>query len=158
MFMKTISASRCPSGPRVGSEYGFTLIELMIVVAIMGILAAIALPGYKGYVERGDRASARAGLLAAQQFMERFYVTNDRFDQDKSGTAVALPSRLQSVPVESPKYNISISASTTNSYTLQAAPINTVAKCGYLTLDNTGVKGVEIPASATASDIADCWK
>jgi type IV pilus assembly protein PilE len=140
---------------------GFTLIEVMITVAIVGILTAIALPSYKSYVERGDRASARAGLMEAQQFMERFYSTNDRYDQDKAGNAVALPARLQSVPAESPKYTISIPtdpAPTVNSYTLVAAPINAVSKCGNLTLDNTGLKGISVPSTPSTQDIANCWK
>ena len=50
---------------------GFTLIELMIVVAVVGILTAVAYPSYAEYVRRGHRADAKAGLLQAQQWMER---------------------------------------------------------------------------------------
>jgi type IV pilus assembly protein PilE len=140
---------------------GFTLIEVMIVVAIVGILSAIALPSYRSYVERGDRASARAALLDAQQFMERFYVANDSYSTDKGGNAVALPARLASgVPTDSPRYTLGVAAaaSTPNQFTLTATPLQTVSKCGNLTLEHTGVKGISTPASATSAQIAECWK
>jgi type IV pilus assembly protein PilE len=132
---------------------GFTLIEVMITVAIIAILASIALPSYSEYIAKGNRASARASLLEAQQFMERFYAVNDAYNMDKAGGAVALPLSLRTSPVESPKYNISISASASNSYTLTATPIGT-DKCENLTLSNTGVKG----RSGTALSVSDCWK
>jgi type IV pilus assembly protein PilE len=133
---------------------GFTLIELMIVVAIVGILAAIALPSYTEYIKRGDRSSARTALLDAQQFMERFYAANSRYTTDEAGTTGAtLPARLQAVPNETPKYDLAVSASTVNSYTLTATPRRT-DKCGNLTLTNTGVKG----RSETGPSIQECWK
>ena len=58
------------------SVRGFTLIELMIVVAIIAVLASVAYPSYKEYVARSRRAEARAVLVAAQQWMERFYTEN----------------------------------------------------------------------------------
>ena len=128
---------------------GFTLIELMIVVAIIGILAAVALPSYRESVRRGDRASARAAMLEAQQFMERFYATNDKY------TSAVLPNRLLAVPAESVKYNLTVT-STVNTYTVTAAPVSTDAKCGDLKLNNLGQRWA-LGTTATAT-VSTCWK
>jgi type IV pilus assembly protein PilE len=131
---------------------GFTLIELMIVVAIVGILAAVALPSYTQYVQRGDRASARAAMLEAQQFMERYYATSNTF------VGAVLPARFSAVPVEAPKYNIAVGNLAAGRFTLTATPIGVVSKCGNLTLTHTGVKGISVPATPTAADISECWR
>jgi len=129
---------------------GFTLIELMIVIAIIGILAAIALPSYREYLKRGDRASARSALLEAQQFMERYYAANDRYVSAAS-VSPTLPVRIATVPTESPKYTLSVS-STTNTYTVTAAPIST-DKCANLTVTHTGARG-----TSSGLTVQECWK
>ncbi|MBA3058929.1 MAG: type IV pilin protein [Gammaproteobacteria bacterium] len=135
-------------------QSGFTLIELMIVVAIVGILSAVAYPSYTESVRRGDRSAARAALLEAQQFMERYYAANSRYSTAADGTgSPTLPPRLQAVPEGSPKYDLTVSAVTLNSYTLTADP-RAADKCENLTLTNTGVKG----RSATVPTIPECWK
>ena len=133
---------------------GFTLIELMIVVAIVGILSAVAYPSYTEYIRRGSRSEATAALMEAQQFMERYYGANNRYSTAANGNP-ALPARLQNIPASSTRYTLSVAA-TVNSYTLTATPLGSMLadKCGSLTITNTGVKG----RSATAPTVAECWR
>ena len=136
---------------------GFTLIEVMIVVAIVGILAAVALPSYREHFAHSRRIDAQSSLLETAQFMERFYTANGRYDQDTGGTAVALPAALTTTPPAATgtrvTYNVSLQAIAPQTYTLRAVPANvqTGDRCGTLTLASTGARGAGGP-------VQDCWR
>ena len=134
------------------SQAGFTLIELMIVVAIIGILAAVAVPSYNSYIQRGHRASAKAALLDGAQFMERYRTANFKY-VDGSNAAPALPASVSTAPKEGVKrYDITVSAADATSFTLTATPSGwTDTVCGNLTLSNLGEKGQSVGTAA------ECW-
>lgn len=120
---------------------GFTLIELMIVIAIVGILAGVAYPSYQASMQKSRRADAQADLMELSSFMERFFTVNNRYDQDTSGTAVALPFTA-SPRTGTAYYTLSLSAVSASAYTLRAVPTGsqTTDSCGTLTLTQTGQK------------------
>lgn len=143
--------------PLKKSLLGFTLIELMIAIAIIGILGAIALPSYQEHVRRTHRAEAKSILLEMAQLMERNFTESNRYDLRSDATNFTLPV-TQSPKTGTAKYTIQFATGTLtrNTYTLEAVPTGTMVNdaCGTLTLTHTGIKGVT-GASLTAEE---CWQ
>lgn len=123
---------------------GFTLVEIMIVVAIVGILASIAYPSYVDYVRSGRRAAAMGCLMEQTHFMERFYSSNMTY----AGAAPpACPGEVTQF------YNVAAPANLgAATYSLTAVPTGSQApdRCGTLSVDQDGNR------SATGG--ADCWR
>lgn len=130
------------SGRRLAAN-GFTLIELMITVVIIGILAAIAWPSYQGFVEQGRRSDGQGALMDTAQALERCYTTYGAYDDNDCGVTF---------PQDSSEghYEITATTLTDTTFTLEASPQGVQASddCGDLTLEHTGAKG---------SDGTDCW-
>lgn len=131
---------------------GFTLIEVMITVAIVAILSAIALPSYQEYVRRSHRAEARAGLQQAATWMERAATAQGVYP-----LTAAFPDSLKSVP--SKRYTIGLNSTDGAIWTLTASRVAGSAqvndKCGSYTLTNTGLRGLTNNADGTT--VLDCW-
>jgi len=132
---------------------GFTLVELMVTVAILGIISAVAYPGYTQYVLRANRAEVGAILLETVQFLEQNYTTANRYDQTSAGVDIVLP-YLTSPKTGTTKYNITAAygAAPAQTFTLSAAPagVMTGDACGTYTLDNAGIQG-------SGGTPAECW-
>lgn len=120
---------------------GFTLIELMIVIAIIGILAAVGYPSYQDSVRKANRADAISALLAEAGRIEEFYMNNDTYTAAAVANAVS-PEGLYNMSVTVPAGGFS--------YTLTATPISSDPQCTTLTLDSLGQKG-STPVGST------CW-
>jgi len=142
---------------------GFTLIELMIVVAIVGILGSIAYPSYQESIRKSRRGDAKGALLGFANAMERHFTETNNYcgagTDDAAGDcedAKGVPTIYSATsPVDGTTayYNLEITAVTEVSYTLSAIPTGaqTGDSCGTLTIQNTGAKGV------SSSTVASCW-
>jgi len=141
---------------RLRSSAGFTLIELMIVVAIIAILTAIAYPAYTSYITKTHRVAAEGCLSEYANYMERYYTTYLRYDKDPvTSTNNALPA-LDCKKQTAANYSYDLPAVSATAYTVEATPINAqLARdtlCGTLSLDQKGQRYVN--GSGT---VDQCW-
>ena len=140
------------SGKR--ENYGFTLIELMIVVVIVGILGTMAIASYRGYTEKARRTDAHGSLMLLRDKQEAFFSNNNTYTTDQQDIGVAASTN---VPSAEGHYTLVVAAGNTaniaTSFALTATPTVGGAQsndtdCPTITLDSTGLQG---PAAT------DCW-
>lgn len=131
---------------KAASSKGFTLIEIMVVVAIVGIISAIAYPSYQEHVRKTRRVDAQANLMELAQFMERYHTAK--------GTYVGAELPYDQSPKDGGKkaYTLAFDGDVkAGSYKISATPANMMAsdKCGTLSIESTGRK--------SSSKGAGCW-
>lgn len=128
---------------------GITLIELMIVVVVVSILAAIAFPNYQEFSARAKRNEARAALLRLATNQERFYLNNNTFTQDL--TSLGFPG-TPTWTTETGYYTIQVTAADATNFTATATYLhggNEATKCSTFTIDGRG--------SRTSGPETNCW-
>ena len=133
---------------------GFSLIEVMIVLTVIGVLIAIIAPSYTAHMNDSRRVSAQSDLIQLSGFMERYFTENGQYHQDQSTPAVAV---VLPANITSDYYTYSLSSVNTTSYTLQAALIASTEQsddeCGTMTISSTNVR----TATVATTPISGCW-
>lgn len=137
---------------------GFTLLELMVTISIVGITAAIALPTYRESVLKTNRSDAQISMTGLATLQERFYFTHNRYTGDFADLiAGAQPG--DPVISERGHYSIALAASANGrEWTMEATAINKQAEdhnCAKMAVTSKGQK-TSFDSSAAAS--TDCWK
>lgn len=146
---------------KIKRQQGFTLVELMIVVAIIAIITSIAYPSYRENVIRSNRAEAKAGLLENAQYMERFFTENNSYEKSLSGTEPKLPrertpySEADDTKI---KYKIEIKDKTQTTFTLQAVRENSMSEdaCKTFTINGLGQKKIDGTPDTPMTE-ETCW-
>lgn len=136
------------------SGRGFTLIELMTVVVIVGVLAAVAIPSYMEHLKKGKRAEVKAALLQGAQALERYYTANGTY-LNAAALAAVFPTAAPSSG--SANYNIAVQGNPTrNTYTLRATRAGSMAgdECGDFEVNHAGARTLANQSNRT---VAQCW-
>lgn len=151
------STRRRPQGPTGSTRRtaGFTLIELMIAVAVIGILASIAYPQYRGYVERARVSDGQSGLMQAVQEMERCYTVNGAYLESCLTTTASPDGVYSSITFDGTTWTDGKSPT----FTLKAqSPTRPVTSgCDILWVKHDGTFGSGADISDDKGDENDCW-
>lgn len=140
---------------------GFSLIELMVAVAIVGILAAVVYPSYREHVRRGARADVKAVLMDNVAFVERFASENNGLYRSAAGVAPVLPNLVspRGATGTNVKYNLAFAAGEPTNRTFQiiATPANSMTgdDCGSFVINNVGQR--ESRNTLNSKDMESCW-
>jgi type IV pilus assembly protein PilE len=166
--MKSMIKTRLGSG-------GFTLIEVLIAVVVIGVLAGIAIPNYSAYVNRSKRSAAKTVLLDTANQLERNYTTFGCYNKTSvavcqsqaAGSDFTLPNVI--APTDGrPSYNVSFAALASQSYRLAATPCGTAgncpagseafvdSECGAFTLTQAGERAIS--GTGLTGTVGVCWQ
>jgi type IV pilus assembly protein PilE len=135
---------------------GFTLIELMVVVAIIGLLAAIAIPSYKDSTRRANRADAQITLSRLATLQERYFFRTNQYTGDFNDLISGVADNTTSITSDEGYYTVALTA-TASSWSLTATGIGDQAndsECVTLTLTNLGAKTSTDSNNAASTE---CW-
>jgi type IV pilus assembly protein PilE len=119
---------------------GYSLMELMAALAIVGVLSAIAIPSYTAYIARGKRAEGRAALLEATNWMERWRTERGRYDDPANANNPPPGFPWAQIPrTGTANYTVAVVA-TPATYTITATAVGSMATdpCATLSIDQTG--------------------
>lgn len=172
--MTPVMRDSAASTKTVPDSGGFTLIEVMITVAIVAILASVAYPSYIEYVARGHRTQLKTQMQAAQQWMERRYSERYFYGQESGKNDAPTAFDAQSFAVSPPvgegaaRYNLRVDIDDSgDSYVITAERVGAMEsdRCGNPTVNNFGVKSVvenSLSDGAYDGDVAkavsECWR
>ena len=138
---------------------GFTLVELMVVIVIVGLLAAISIPSYRNYVVRGQRTDGKAALIDLQARQERFYFNANTYTVTLSDLSYPAPATSReehfTLTIAAPTTGCPINSCWEATATRQVATADT--DCNQLTLNSLGLRSSQTASNTPSPAAANCW-